>query len=132
LSRQFLLFHGNGKRDRTPFPLTIRKIKRISFKDFLYLKELFKNYKHKTTKSKIGLKNLSHKISKINKPKQKYTSKANKKNNTIYYNYEPTPIHNTRNSSYWQWKRVREWYQIIDDPCENINIKKLTDTYNRI
>jgi len=43
MSREKIKKIGNGKRDRTPFPRGLRKIKRISFDTFLSLKELFNN-----------------------------------------------------------------------------------------
>ncbi len=104
--------NGNGKRHHTPTPEGLRKIKRISFKAFFDLKELFKNLKrrdvitprHYSSKPKVILEKTTIAI-------QNYYTRA----------YEPSNIDNTRNSSFWQWRRVREWYRYINDPLENIN-----------
>jgi hypothetical protein len=112
---------GNGKRDRTPTPKGLRKIKRISFKAFLYLKGLFKDFRRETLKPEKGLKILSHRAPTINDFENRiHLTPAKKNGNAIYYGYEPSRIQNTRDSSFWQWRRVAEWYRYINDPCENI------------
>ena len=36
------------------------------------------------------------------------------------YEYEPSNIISVYNSTKWQWRRVYEWYDYINDPIENI------------
>jgi len=33
--------------------------------------------------------------------------------------YEPSNISSVYHSSFWQWRRVAEWYRYINDPMEN-------------
>jgi hypothetical protein len=103
---------GNGKRHHTPSPQRPRKIKRITFETFLRLKGLFKNLKrpdaivpwHYSIKPRVIPEKTTTAI-------QNYYARA----------YEPSNIDNTRNSLFWQWRRVTEWHRYINDPIENIN-----------
>ena len=122
-----LIANGNGKRDRTPTPSRLRKIKRISFKAFLYLKGLFKDFKRDALKSQIGLNLLSQRAPRINDLEKRIHVTSYKNNGTaIYYDYEPSRIQNTRDSSFWQWRRVAEWHRYINGPTENINGHMIT------
>jgi hypothetical protein len=122
VSRKALSIFGNGKRDRTPSPSRLRKIKRVSFKAFLYLKRLLKDFRRETPKPKKDSKFLSRRTPTINDPDAGIPVAQHKKNgNGLHYGYEPSRIQNTRDSSFWQWRRVAEWYRYINDPCENIN-----------
>ena len=112
---------GNGKRHRTPTPSRLRKIKRISFKVFLYLKGLFKDFRRKALKPEKGSKFLSRRVPRINNLKTRIHVTSYKKNNNTYCDYQPSRIDNTRNSPFWQWRRVTEWYRYIDDTVENIS-----------
>lgn len=124
----FSSLFGNGKRHHTPIPLRLRKIKRISFKAFLHLKELFKNFRHVAAKPKKDSKFLSHKAPAINDLKTRihltrdFVSKNEPaivtRNDTPLY--EPTQMSAAINSSFWQWRRVVEWDRYINDPYENI------------
>jgi len=87
----------------------------------LYLKGLFKDFRRETEKSEKGLKYLSHRAPTINDVETGIHLTPPKKNgNAIYYDYEPSRIQNTYESSFWQWRRVAEWFRYINDPCENI------------
>ncbi|MCM8774333.1 MAG: hypothetical protein NC820_06340 [Candidatus Omnitrophica bacterium] len=137
---------GNGKKDCIPFPKGLKKIKRISFKVFLDLKELIKNFRRKTTKAQATRKNLRLRTSKSNnlrstihlirrpvstKTKLQYRNIAVSRN--VYLPvYEPSSIYQTRNSRFWQKRRVHEWDKYINDPYEDIDIKDMKDTYNLI
>jgi hypothetical protein len=113
---------GNGKRDRTPTPSRLQKIKRISFEAFLYLKGLFEDFRRKTPKVQNGSNFLSHRAPRIDGLKTSIHLTPCKKNgDAIYYGYEPSRIQNTRDCLFWQWRRVAEWYRYINDPFENIN-----------
>ena len=112
---------GNGKRHRTPTPQGLRKIKRISFEAFLDLKGLFKDFRRNAKKIQYGSNFLSHRAPIINDLKTEIHSTLHKKNNVAMYDYEPSRIDNTRNSSFWQWRRVAEWHRYINDPVENKN-----------
>jgi hypothetical protein len=118
----FLILSGNGKRDRTPTPSRLRKIKRISFEAFLYLKGLFKDFRRKTEKLQKLPNFSSRRAPRINDLKVRIHTAPGKKNDVaIYSDYEPSRIDHTRNSLFWQWRRVAEWYRYINDPIENIN-----------
>ena len=126
-SRYFCRQIGNGKRDHTPTPSRLRKIKRISLKAFLYLKGLLKDFRRDAIKVKFGSRNLSHRAPRINHLKTRIQVVPHKKNGNVgYRNYEPTNIENTRNSSFWRWQRVAEWHRYINDPVENINGHMIT------
>lgn len=108
---------GNGKKHRTPAPKGLRKIKRITFEAFLYLKGLFKDFRRETPKVEYGSNFLDHRAHRINDLEAKAYLTPRKKNDTaIYYDYEPSRIENTRNSLFWQWRRVSEWYRYINNP----------------
>ncbi len=103
----FLVETGNGKRHRTPLPRSLRKIKRVSLKVFLGLKDLVNSVKVITPrgnrkKSKVGFKD-------------RVTVIPN-----YVYEYEPSNMINAYDSSLWQWRRVSEWYRYINDPVEKI------------
>ena len=117
---------GNGKRHCTPTPQGLRKIKRISFEAFLDLKGLFKDFRRNAEKVKYGSNSLSHRAPVINDLKTRIHSTLCKKNNIAMQDYEPSRIHNTRNSSFWQWRRIAEWHRYINDPAENISGHMIT------
>jgi hypothetical protein len=105
----------------------LRKIKRISFEAFLSLKGLFENFWHSTPKSHIDSKDSSRRAPTINDRKSDTHIACHEKSNGVRYaDYEPSQIHNTRTSSFWQWRRVAEWYRYIIDPIENKNGHMLT------
>jgi len=110
----------------------LRKIKRISFKTFFVLKELFKNFKRDAIKTQKLSNHLGHRAVRINvlktgiHPKRTVTPKKNYSADDHRLIYEPTQIYNTRNSSFWQWRRVREWDKYINDPLENISGHMIT------
>ena len=104
------VFNGNGKIDRTPLPERPRKIKRVTFETFLYIKGLFRNIK----RPRISKRRKHHKKPAVSYIKTdvdtpKYTS-----------TYEPSEISNTRDSLFWSWRRVVEWEKYINDPLEKI------------
>lgn len=105
--------YGNGKTHRTPSPVALRKIKRVSLEAFLRLKELVSNVKKITPrgnrkKSKVGFKD-------------RVTVVPN-----YVYEYEPTNAINVRESSPWQWRRVNEWHRYINDTTEKIKGHMIT------
>jgi len=115
--------NGNGNRHRTPFPGGLRKIKIISFKAFLDLKELFNNFKGREL---IFLSNRAPLIKdlrpRIHLPWPVVNEKQIKHDNAAQaYIYEPSKISSAYNSLFWQWRRVAEWHRYINDPYENIN-----------
>jgi hypothetical protein len=127
LSIIFLSYSGNGKRHRTPTPSRLKKIKVVSFKAFLYLKGLLKDFRREAAKPKKDSKFLSRRAPTINDLETRiYLAPHKKNNNAIHYDYEPSRINNTRDSSFWQWRRVKEWYRYINDPIENINGHMIT------
>ncbi len=110
MSIAFDVLRGIGKRHCIPSPEGLKKIKRISLETFLKLKEL------------LGKFNQYVKV----KPKCQVNEAPvfNEKRNIAIpsYNraYEPTPMINTRNSLFWQWRRVISWERYINDPFEKI------------
>ena len=112
---------GNGKGHRTPTPLRLKKIKIVSINAFLYLKELFKNFRREAVKPGKDSKVLIRRAPTIDDLETTIQLSPPKKNGSaIYYDYEPSRIQDTRNSSFWQWRRVSEWFRYINDPYENI------------
>jgi len=88
----------------------------------LYLKGLFENFRHEAIKSQIGSKNSSHRAPRINDLETSIHVAPGKKNGiAAHHDYEPTRIQDTRDSLFWKWRRVTEWYRYISDPLENIN-----------
>lgn len=113
-------FYGNGKRDHTPTPSRLRKIKRISFKALLYLKGLLKDFRREAEKSEKAPDFSSHRAPRLNDLEARiYLTPSQKNGNGIHYDYEPSRIQNTRRSLFWQWRRVAEWHRYINDPIEN-------------
>jgi len=106
----FYLKSGIGKRHRIPSPEGLKKIKRISLETFLKLKEL------------LGKFNQYVKVKPKYQVVEPHTFKEKRKIAIQLYNraYEPTPIINTRNSLFWQWRRVISWERYINDPLEKI------------
>jgi hypothetical protein len=118
LSTPFFQDPGNGNRHRTPLPKKLRKIKRISFKAFLYLKGLLKDFRRTAPSSGIRPKNLRRNASRIDDLDAGiYPTRPENSQMTIADD-EPTPIHNTRHSRFWQWRRVAEWERYLNDPLE--------------
>ena len=102
--------NGNGKRHRTPSPVRPRKIKRITFETFSSIKELVAGLvqpKEKAYRQHHHNLPTAQMRSTIATPAQAHDS------------YEPSNISNTRNSLFWQWRRVAEWHHYINDPYEN-------------
>jgi hypothetical protein len=88
----------------------------------LYLKGLFKDFRRETPKPKKDSKFLSRRTPTINNLNVRIPVTRHKNSdNGLHYSYEPSRIQNTRDSLFWQWRRVTEWHRYINDPCENIN-----------
>jgi hypothetical protein len=104
---------GNGKRHRTPSPVALRKIKRVSLKVFLGLKELVNNVKEITPRG--------------NRKKSKPSFKERITVMPDYvYEYEPSNAINVVDSSPWRWRRVNEWHRYINDPVNKIKGDMIT------
>ena len=104
-------YTGNGKIDRPPSPVGLRKIKIVSRKVFLSLKELVDNRSW-----------FFKSITPRGNRKKSYTFR--KEPETIErqeaHEYEPSDIDTAYDSMFWRWRRVREWHRYIDDTIENI------------
>ncbi len=109
-------FFGNGKIDHTPSPVGLRKIKRVSFKVFLSLKELVNSVKVYDSITPRGNRKKS-----ILRRKKTGIAIQNRA-----YEYEPSNIIYADDSQLWQWRRVAEWDRYINDPLENINGHMIT------
>jgi hypothetical protein len=87
---------------------------------------LFKDFRRETEKPQRLSNFSSRRAPRINDLKTKIHVAPYKKNGIAVHDYEPSRIDNTRNSSFWQWRRVAEWYRYISDPIENINGHMIT------
>ena len=57
--------------------------------------------------------------------KKKKTNKKNKPNILKNRNYEASNIWHTRDSEYWSWIRVKQWYkEFDDDKIVNFDLEK--------
>ena len=93
----------------------------------MYLKGLLKDFRRKTEESQKLANFLSQRAPRVNDLETRIHAVPYKKNDiAIYSNYEPSRIEDTRNSSFWQWHRVTEWYRYINDPIENISGHMIT------
>lgn len=101
---------GNGKRHRIPTPEGLKKIKRISFETFLNLKELLKEFNPNQCLNRKNRNRFKKPL--ISNRKQDVTKKLDSRT------YEPTQITNTRDSLFWQWRRVIAWERYINDPLD--------------
>jgi hypothetical protein len=117
MSNYIIIIVGNGKRHRTPSPVGLRKIKRVSFNAFLRLKELFNSVKVYDSITPRGYRKKS--ILRHKNPgmtiQQHYV-----------YEYEPSNMINAYDSSLWQWRRVDEWHRYLNDPVEKIKGHMIT------
>ena len=110
MSSEIFAVAGNGKIDRTPHPVGIRKIKRVSLEVFLRLKAFVKSlevYDPITPRC-----NRKKSLLKREKPVLAIQNRA--------HEYEPSQMVNVYDSPLWQWRRVAQWHLYISDPCENI------------
>ncbi len=102
---------GNGNRHRTPSPVGLRKIKRVSLELFLSLRALVNSFK----------------VSDLITPRgYQKKSKSPRKTPDIAvrhyaHEYEPSNAINVRDSSPWKWRRVNEWDKYINDPVNKLN-----------
>ena len=104
---------GNGKTHRTPSPVALRKIKRVSLKVFLGLKELINSIRVITPRGNRK------------KSKPRFKDRVTVIPNYVY-EYEPTNAINVRDSSPWQWRRVSQWHRYINDTTEKIKGHMIT------
>ena len=100
---------GNGKGHRTPHPVGLRKIKRVSLEVFLRLKEFVNSLKVYDSITPRG--NRQKSILKRDKP---VVATQN-----CTYEYEPSNMIYVHDSPLWQWRRVSEWHRYINDSIEN-------------
>jgi len=101
----FWLF-GNRKIDRTPSPVRLKKIKRVSFNVFLSLKELLYNVKVVRTITPRG--NRKKYVFLRNRPSPVVTKHCADE-------YEPSTATRLFNSPSWQWHRASEWDRYINN-----------------
>ena len=103
MSREKCFCHGNGKRHRIPLleGLRLRRLLCIGKERFKVLEECVKNSLFFIKPS--GKKQLSHASTYKGQkdPVKEYRS---------LHAYEPTNIWATRESAFWQWRRVYEWF----------------------
>jgi hypothetical protein len=113
VSTRLLLSAGNGKRHSTPSPVGLRKIKRVSLKVFLGLKESVNSVKEITPRGNRK------------KSKPRFKEHVTVIPNYIY-EYEPSNIIYADDSLLWQWRRVNEWHRYINDPVDKIKGHMIT------
>ena len=107
---------GNGKIDRTPHPVGLRKIKSISFEVFLRLKAFVNSLKVFDQITPRG--NRKKLLLKHDGPVLEIQNCA--------YDYEPSNAIYVQDSPLWQWRRVLEWHRYINDSVENIKGHMIT------
>jgi len=119
LSLLLFLYDGNGKRHRIPLfkGLKLKKLLCIGEVRFKVLKDYVTKslffYKGRKNKKRENLSKLSQK--KI-VPNQTYTIQP----------YESSNIWVTRQSLFWQWRRVKEWFSQFDEsPSPELTVKSI-------
>jgi len=117
LSTVSISINGNGKIDRTPSPVGLRKIKRVGFKVFLGLKELL--YSVKVNDSITPRGNRKKSIL-----RREYTGVIIQQR--YVYEYEPSNMINAYDNTFWRWRRVTQWDQYLNDPVEKIKGHMIT------
>jgi hypothetical protein len=96
---------GNGKRHRTPSPVGLRKIKRVSFKVFCALKELVNSVKvNDLIPTRRDQKKSVLRRKKLGLVQQSHVNE-----------YEPSTTINMFSSPPWQWHRIAEWDRYINN-----------------
>ena len=110
-----LRLSGNGKIDSTPHPLGLRRIKRVSLKVFVGLKELVGNKVHASIPPR-GYR----KKSRISRKEPEVIDRYNDAE------YEPSNIDTAYDSLRWRWRRVTQWDRYINDTIENIKGHMIT------
>ena len=110
IARKKLWRNGNGKIDRTPHPVGLRKIKRVSFEVFLRLKAFVNSLKVYDPITPRGDRKKS-----ILKREKTIIAIQN-----CTYDYEPSNMIYVQDSPLWQWRRVAQWHRYINDPYDNI------------
>ncbi len=129
MARNFYFFYGNGKIDRYP-PLKELKVEKILIftektlkilkREFAEFQKLFLKHPKKTRKDQPILRI----------PNNETSQKAKKR---IYHDYQPSHIWATRDSSYWQWRRVKEWFnQYNQDNKPEITLQQILRSYQAI
>ena len=99
---------GNGKIDRTPHPVSLRKIKRVGFNVFLGLKEFVNVNRVKVVR--LVPPRRDRKKSVLRRRQQPpVITKA------FVNEYEPGPGIRLINSSPRRWNRVNQWHDYIND-----------------
>ena len=118
MSRDFLVFGGNGKTHRTPSPVGLRKIKRVSLELFLSLQALVNDLKVIELIPPRGYQ----KKSKVLRP-----AIAGAVIDTRPDEYRPSAITSVLDSQLWQWRRVNEWDRYVNDPIDKLNGHIITE-----
>ena len=105
--------YGNGKIDRYP----LKKLLIFTEKLFEKLKKELAQFTTKKTKKP---KSDADNIKRLPIVQKKQISQR------IIHDYQPSHIWSTRNSSYWQWKRVKEWFiQYAQDNQQEMTPKNI-------
>ena len=108
---------GNGKTHRTPSPVGLRKIKRITLELFLSLEALVDSFKVIDLITPRGY--------------QKKSKLSPKEPDSIIqhyaHEYEPSNAINVCDSAPWRWRRVNEWDRYINDPINKLNGHIITE-----
>jgi hypothetical protein len=107
MSRKWPALSGNGKIDRTPHPVGIRKIKRVGFNVFCYLKELVYNVNARVKKPVVFRGDRKRSSVEREKPdivKERHVD-----------GLEPGQATRLFNSSPRRWNRVNQWHEYIND-----------------
>jgi hypothetical protein len=108
LSRSCISFFGNGKIDRTPHPVSLRKIKRVSVSVFLGLKEFVNVNRVKVIRLVPPRRDQKRSVLRRKRPSPVVIKPCMDE-------YEPGPGIRLINSSPRRWNRVNEWQDYIND-----------------
>ena len=108
LSRKKMNKIGNGKIDHTPYPVSLKKIKRIGLNVFLSLRELVNVNRVKVVKPIPPKRNRKKSVFRCKRPSPVVIKPCMDE-------YEPSPGIRLLNSSPRRWNRVNEWQDYIND-----------------
>ena len=113
LSRQMLYYFGNSKIHRNP-PLQVRKLVCFSKETWSRLKEYFKKGKGGRS-ARVKKEICPRPIVKTILDSKKIILNQGIDEAPISC-YEATDIEQTRDSEYWRWQRLKEYWLYISDP----------------
>jgi hypothetical protein len=110
LSSKESMYYGNGKIDRPPYPVGLRKIKRVGFNVFLGLKEIVDINSVKVVRLVPPRRDRKKTVFKRKKPPP-----GDIRERRSVYELEPGQATRLFNSYPRRWNRVNQWHEYIND-----------------